>query len=100
MCKSGFVGAGGVAARHARTLALLPQARLIAVTDVDLGRATRFAASTACGPCPPRCHARRGTGCRLYPRAALRAGFHKVAAPSTGVALFVEKLLGDQLRSR
>ena len=39
-----MVGAGGVAARHARALALLPQAHLIAVTDVDLGQAAWFAA--------------------------------------------------------
>jgi myo-inositol 2-dehydrogenase/D-chiro-inositol 1-dehydrogenase len=39
----GFVGAGGVAARHARTLSALPDARLVFVTDADPRRAQRFA---------------------------------------------------------
>ncbi|MGH3930363.1 MAG: Gfo/Idh/MocA family oxidoreductase [Pseudonocardiaceae bacterium] len=42
-CRIGFVGAGGVAARHAQTVAPLPQTRLVAVTDVDLTRSQRFA---------------------------------------------------------
>lgn len=42
-CRIGFVGAGGVAARHAQTLIQFPQARLVAVTDVDLARSQRFA---------------------------------------------------------
>jgi predicted dehydrogenase len=42
-CGIGFVGAGGVAARHARTLSALPDARLVCVTDADPRRAQRFA---------------------------------------------------------
>ncbi|MCA1706799.1 MAG: Gfo/Idh/MocA family oxidoreductase [Actinobacteria bacterium] len=43
-CRIGFIGAGDVAARHARTLALLPLAELVAVADIDPARAARFAA--------------------------------------------------------
>lgn len=42
-CRIGFVGAGNVAARHARTLAGFAQARLVSVTDPDDTRGRRFA---------------------------------------------------------
>ncbi|QFU87158.1 Gfo/Idh/MocA family protein [Amycolatopsis sp. YIM 10] len=42
-CRIGFVGAGGVAARHADTLASFDDVELVAVTDVDDGRARTFA---------------------------------------------------------
>ncbi|MDQ3990216.1 MAG: gfo/Idh/MocA family oxidoreductase, partial [Actinomycetota bacterium] len=37
-CRIGIVGAGGVALRHARTLAQLPDVELVAVTDLDAER--------------------------------------------------------------
>ncbi|MET0235387.1 MAG: Gfo/Idh/MocA family oxidoreductase [Kibdelosporangium sp.] len=42
-CRIGFVGAGGVAERHARTLAAFEDVRLVSVTDVDHRRAGTFA---------------------------------------------------------
>ncbi|AXB41556.1 Gfo/Idh/MocA family protein [Amycolatopsis albispora] len=42
-CRIGFVGAGGVAARHADTLAAFGDVELVAVTDVDGRRARAFA---------------------------------------------------------
>ena len=97
-CRIGFIGAGGVAARHARTLALLPLAELIAVTDIDLARAARFAADH---------------GLRAVPHveALLETGLNAVymcvppfahgpleeAVLGAGVALFVEKPLGLDL---
>jgi predicted dehydrogenase len=41
-CRIGFVGAGGVAARHAGTLAKFPDTTLVAVTDPDSARAKSF----------------------------------------------------------
>ncbi|WP_459715511.1 Gfo/Idh/MocA family protein [Actinophytocola sp. KF-1] len=43
-CRIGFVGAGGVADRHARTLAGFQDVSLVAVTDTDGSRAGEFAA--------------------------------------------------------
>ncbi|UQS25869.1 Gfo/Idh/MocA family oxidoreductase [Amycolatopsis thermalba] len=41
-CRIGFVGAGGVAARHARMLAGFGDVELVAVTDLDPDRARAF----------------------------------------------------------
>jgi myo-inositol 2-dehydrogenase / D-chiro-inositol 1-dehydrogenase len=43
-CRIGFVGAGGVAARHARMLSEFDDVRLVAVTDPDRWHAESFAA--------------------------------------------------------
>ncbi|MDQ4130983.1 MAG: Gfo/Idh/MocA family oxidoreductase [Actinomycetota bacterium] len=93
-CRIGFVGAGGVAARHARTLTGLPQVRLVAVTDPDVERRRRFADEY---------------GVRALPDldALLASGIDAVyvcvppfahgpveeAVAAAGVALFVEKPL-------
>ena len=45
-CKVGFVGAGGVAMRHARHLAQLKDVRVVAVTDPNAAAAQSFAATT------------------------------------------------------
>lgn len=42
-CRVGFVGAGGVAARHARMLNEFPDVRVTAVTDPDEPRRAEFA---------------------------------------------------------
>jgi predicted dehydrogenase/threonine dehydrogenase-like Zn-dependent dehydrogenase len=42
-CRIGFVGAGGVAARHARVLAGFPDVELVAVADPDAARAATLA---------------------------------------------------------
>jgi UDP-N-acetyl-2-amino-2-deoxyglucuronate dehydrogenase len=44
----GIVGAGVIAAIHADAIAMLPDARLVAVTDVDAGAAAAFAAARGC----------------------------------------------------
>ena len=44
-CRIGFVGTGGVAARHAHILRGFSDVRLIAGTDVDPTRAKAFAAA-------------------------------------------------------
>jgi len=94
-CRIGIVGAGGVAARHARMLAGMPAVELLAVTDVDPDRRDRFAAEFGprpvpdlaalldCGPdavyvcVPPFAH-----------------GTVEEVVVAAGVALFVEKPLG------
>jgi myo-inositol 2-dehydrogenase/D-chiro-inositol 1-dehydrogenase len=45
-CKVGFVGAGGVAMRHARHLAQLKDVRVVAVTDPNMATAQSFAETT------------------------------------------------------
>jgi len=94
-CRIGFVGAGGVATRHARMLSDLPGVRLVAVTDPVPDRAERFAhtfgAATASGVTgllagdldavyvcvPPVAH-----------------GPIEEAVVAAGLAMFVEKPLG------
>jgi predicted dehydrogenase len=44
----GIIGAGTIAAVHADAIAMLPDARLSAVTDVDEGAAQSFAAARGC----------------------------------------------------
>ena len=44
----GIVGAGVIAAVHAEAIAMLPDARLVAVTDVAAGAAAAFAAARGC----------------------------------------------------
>src|SRR5829696_6536437 len=44
LCRVGLIGAGGVAARHARVLSGFPDAEVVAVADPDLARAKDLAA--------------------------------------------------------
>jgi UDP-N-acetyl-2-amino-2-deoxyglucuronate dehydrogenase len=48
----GIVGTGVIAAIHAEALALIPDARLVAVTDVAAGTAAAFAAARGCAAEP------------------------------------------------
>jgi UDP-N-acetyl-2-amino-2-deoxyglucuronate dehydrogenase len=48
----GIVGTGVIAAVHAGAIALIPDARLVAVTDVAADAATAFAAAHGCGAEP------------------------------------------------
>ncbi len=94
-CKVGFVGAGGVASRHAQTLTQFPQVRLVAVTDVDVARSRWFADEYG-GTAVPDLEDLLDVGLdAVYvcvPPFAHGAVEETVA--SAGVALFVEKPLG------
>ncbi|HEX2299470.1 MAG TPA: Gfo/Idh/MocA family oxidoreductase [Pseudonocardiaceae bacterium] len=97
-CRIGFIGAGGVAARHARTLAPLPLTELVAVTDTDPVRADRFATEHGLRAVPD-VDALLDTGLNAayvcvppYAHGALEE-----AVVGAGVALFVEKPLGLDL---
>jgi len=48
----GIVGTGVIAAIHADAIAMLPDARLVAVTDVEAGPAAAFAAARGCSAEP------------------------------------------------
>jgi predicted dehydrogenase len=48
----GVVGAGVIGAFHAAAIAMVPGARLVAVTDVDQSRALEFAAQHGCAAVP------------------------------------------------
>jgi predicted dehydrogenase len=48
----GIVGTGTVAGFHAAAVAIRPEARLVAVTDLDQDRARAFAAGHGCEPAP------------------------------------------------
>jgi predicted dehydrogenase len=97
-CQVGFVGAGGVAARHARVLAGTPGAELVCVTDVDPLRATEFAAAHGLRAVPD-VDALLDTGVdAVYvcvPPFA-HGGLEETVA-AAGRALFVEKPLGLDL---
>jgi myo-inositol 2-dehydrogenase / D-chiro-inositol 1-dehydrogenase len=51
-CSVGFVGAGGVAVRHARHLADLPNVQIVGVTDPDVAAAQSFADMTGAAAVP------------------------------------------------
>jgi predicted dehydrogenase len=97
-CRIGFVGAGGVAARHARVLAAARGAELVCVTDVDPLRAKEFAAGHAVSAVPDL-DAVLDTGVdAVYvcvPPFA-HGGIEETVA-AAGRALFVEKPLGLDL---
>ena len=95
----GIIGAGAIAAIHADAIAMLPDARLVAVTDAAAAAAAAFAAARGCAAepdlrallarrdvevvcvCVPSClHAEVGV------RAA-RAGKHLVVAKPIDVTL-------------
>ncbi len=94
-CRIGFVGAGGVAARHARMLAGFDDVQLISVTDLDPVRTRSFAADHGMRAVPA-VEDVIGTGVdAVYvcvPPVAHGPAEEAVAA--AGVALFVEKPIG------
>ncbi|MDQ4102880.1 MAG: Gfo/Idh/MocA family oxidoreductase [Actinomycetota bacterium] len=94
-CRIGFVGAGGVAARHARMLAEFDDVQLMSVTDLDPVRAQSFAAA----------HGMRAVhGVEELIETGVDAvyvcvppvahGLAEQAVAAAGVALFVEKPIG------
>lgn len=94
-CRIGFVGAGGVAERHAQTLAGFGDVRLVAVTDVDSGRARAFADGHAMRAVPGVQELLETDLDAVYvcvPPVAHGPAEEAVAA--AGLALFVEKPIG------
>ncbi|MDT7635918.1 MAG: myo-inositol 2-dehydrogenase / D-chiro-inositol 1-dehydrogenase [Pseudonocardiales bacterium] len=94
-CQIGLVGAGGVAARHARMLATFAEVRLVSVTDLNPERAAAFAGRHGMRAVPG-VEELIATGLdAVYvcvPPFAHGAAEEAVAA--AGVALFVEKPIG------
>jgi predicted dehydrogenase len=89
----GIIGAGIIAAVHADAIALLPDARLVAVTDVAAAAAGEFAAARGCAaePTPDDLLARRDVDvvCVCVP-----SGLHAevgIRAAKAGKHLVVEK---------
>lgn len=94
-CRIGFVGAGGVAVRHARTLSALPGIQLVAVTDARPDRASEFGESFGARAVPD-VPALLGSGIdAVYVCVPPFAhGAVEAATVRAGLALFVEKPLG------
>ena len=97
-CRIGFVGAGGVADRHARTLAGFRDVSLVAVTDTDGSRAREFAARhgvTAVGDV--RGLLDRGVDAVYVCVPPFAHGDVEEELVASGVPLFVEKPVGLDL---
>jgi myo-inositol 2-dehydrogenase / D-chiro-inositol 1-dehydrogenase len=94
-CRIGFVGAGGVAARHARMLAGFPDVRLVAATDPDSRRLAEFASEHGVRAVPDL-PALFGIGVdAVYVCVPPFAhGPAELAIAQAGLAMFVEKPLG------
>ncbi|MGH3788425.1 MAG: Gfo/Idh/MocA family protein [Pseudonocardiaceae bacterium] len=94
-CRIGFIGAGGVAARHARMLAGFEDVQLVSVTDLESRRARALADDHGMRAVPKVEDLMGTTLDAVYvcvPPAAHGPAEHAVAA--AGVALFVEKPIG------
>jgi myo-inositol 2-dehydrogenase/D-chiro-inositol 1-dehydrogenase len=97
-CGVGFVGAGGVAARHARVLASLPSARVVAVTDTDALRAEQFAERHGAVAVPGLSELLDSGVDAVYVCVPPFAhGRPEEAIAAAGLAVFVEKPLGLDL---
>jgi myo-inositol 2-dehydrogenase / D-chiro-inositol 1-dehydrogenase len=99
-CRIGFVGAGGVALRHARHLTDIPDVEIIAVTDRYGPAACEFAEMTGSGAVP-EVGALLDTGVdAVYVCVPPHAhGDIEEQIVAAGVALFVEKPLGIDVRT-
>jgi myo-inositol 2-dehydrogenase/D-chiro-inositol 1-dehydrogenase len=94
-CRIGFIGAGAVAARHARTLSTFRDVRLVAVTDAEPKRAQRFGGIyglTAVPDIPSLLDTGIDAVYVCVPPFA--HGGIEAAIAEAGLALFVEKPLG------
>ncbi len=94
-CRIGFVGAGGVAQRHARMLGMVPDAVVVAVTDVLPERAAEFARSFGARAVPDL-HALLSSDLdAVYVCVPPFAhGAIEVSVAAAGLPMFVEKPLG------
>lgn len=98
-CRIGFIGAGGVAARHARALSMMPDARLISVTDADPLRAQEFATTYRVRSVPDvRALLDSGVNAVYVCVPPFAHGRIETAITDAGFAMFVEKPLGLNAR--
>lgn len=97
-CRVGFVGAGGVATRHARHLAGIPGVDITAVTDPAPGAAQLFAEATGAAALPDLAAVLDAGVDAVYVCVPPFAhGSVEEAVIEAGTALFVEKPLGLDL---
>lgn len=95
VCRIGFVGAGGVAARHAGMLAGIDDVQLVAVTDLDDARAREFARPYGMRPVPNVDDLLETGLDAVYVCVPPSAhGSAEEAVTAAGLALFVEKPIG------
>ncbi|HEY0449635.1 Gfo/Idh/MocA family oxidoreductase [Actinophytocola sp.] len=94
-CRIGFVGAGGVAARHARMLGELGDVRLVAVTDPVPDRCQQFASAFGMRAAPGLAQLLSADLDAVYVCVPPVAhGPIEEAVVGAGLAMFVEKPLG------
>ncbi|WP_219415374.1 Gfo/Idh/MocA family protein [Pseudonocardia nigra] len=94
-CRVGFVGTGGVAARHARILGGFDDVELIAATDVDAGRAADFGRTHGAAPVADvPALLDRGVDAVYVCVPPFAHGELERELAAAGVALFIEKPLG------
>jgi myo-inositol 2-dehydrogenase / D-chiro-inositol 1-dehydrogenase len=94
-CKVGFVGAGGVALRHARHMAAFPDVEIISVTDPHASAAHAFAEETDAAAVPDVDALLATSPDAIYVCVPPHAhGAVEAAVLRAGIALFVEKPIG------
>lgn len=94
ICRIGFVGTGGVAARHASVLAGFDDIELIAATDIDSGRAAEFARPHGMSVVPDvAALLARGVDAVYLGVPPFAHGALEAELATAGVALFIEKPL-------
>jgi myo-inositol 2-dehydrogenase / D-chiro-inositol 1-dehydrogenase len=94
-CRVGFVGAGGVALRHARHLSEFPDVDLVAVTDVNQKSAQAFAEDTGTAALPGLNALLDVSPDAVYVCVPPHAhGDIEMSVVAAGVAVFVEKPIG------
>lgn len=97
-CTIGFVGAGGVALRHARHLSTFPDVRLVSVTDSSQPAAQAFADQTGATACPDLAALLEAGPDAVYVCVPPHAhGDIEVSVLAAGAALFVEKPIGVEV---
>jgi myo-inositol 2-dehydrogenase / D-chiro-inositol 1-dehydrogenase len=96
-CRIGFIGTGGVAARHAAVLRQFEDVQLVAATDVDAARAARFGQTNGVGVAADIDELIRFDLDAVYVCVPPSAhGAPELALLDADVALFVEKPLAAE----
>jgi myo-inositol 2-dehydrogenase / D-chiro-inositol 1-dehydrogenase len=94
-CTIGFVGAGGVALRHARHLAAFPDTSIASVTDLNGAAAQAFADETGASALPDLDSVLATSPDAVYVCVPPHAhGDIEMSVLAAGAALFVEKPIG------